>query len=90
MRRDIAIWLPEHTVYADVESCVPASAGDLLQNLLVFDVYQDEKVKKGYKSLAIGLLLQNVSSNLTDDVTEPVIQQVIRALESQLGAELRG
>jgi phenylalanyl-tRNA synthetase beta chain len=90
VRRDIAIWVPEQTTYAEVEACVLDSAGDLLQNLVVFDVYQDEKSKKAYKSLAIGLLLQNVSSTLTDEVADPVIQQVISNLESKLGAELRG
>lgn len=90
IRRDIAIWLPEQTTYAEVRDCILASAGELLQNLVIFDVYQDHKLKKGYKSLAIGLILQNVSSTLTDDVTDPVIQQVIGNLESGLSAELRG
>lgn len=90
IRRDIAIWLPEQTTYAEVRSCILESAGELLQNLVVFDVYHDHSQKKGYKSLAIGLILQNVSSTLTDDVADPVIQQVISNLESRLSAELRG
>jgi phenylalanyl-tRNA synthetase beta chain len=90
VRRDIAIWLPEQTTYAEVQACVLDSAGELLQNLVVFDVYHDSKLKKGYKSLAIGLILQNVSSTLTDDVADPVIQQVISNLKSRLSAELRG
>lgn len=90
IRRDIAIWLPEQTSYAEVRDCILDSAGDLLQNLIVFDVYHDLKSKKGYKSLAIGLILQNVSSTLTDNVTDPVMQQVISNLNSRLSAELRG
>jgi phenylalanyl-tRNA synthetase beta chain len=90
VRRDIAIWLPEHTTWGEVRSCVLESAGELLQNLVVFDVYHDQRHKKGYKSLAIGLILQNVSSTLTDDVADPVIQQIISNLESRLSAELRG
>ncbi len=90
IRRDIAIWLPEQTTYAEVRSCILASAGELLQNLVVFDVYHDTKLKKGYKSLAIGLILQKVSSTLTDDVADSLIQQVISNLESRLSAELRG
>jgi len=90
IRRDIAIWLPGQTTYAEVRSCILESAGELLQNLVVFDVYEDKKLKKDYKSLAIGLILQNVSSTLTDDVADPVVQQVISNLESRLSAELRG
>jgi len=90
IRRDIAVWVPDQTSYEEVRSCILESAGELLQNLVIFDVYQDQAQKKGYKSLAIGLILQNVSSTLTDDVTDPVIQQVIDKLVSGLGAELRG
>ncbi len=90
IRRDIAIWLPEQTTYAEVQACILDSAGELLQNLVVFDVYHDQKSKKGYKSLAIGLILQNVSSTLTDEIADPVIQQVISNLCSRLSAELRG
>ncbi|HET6565978.1 MAG TPA: phenylalanine--tRNA ligase subunit beta, partial [Xanthomonadales bacterium] len=90
IRRDIAIWLPEQTTWSEVQDCILETAGELLQNLVVFDVYHDSKLKKGYKSLAIGLILQNVSSTLTDDVADPVIQQVISNLVSKLSAELRG
>lgn len=90
IRRDVAIWLPEQTTYTEVQSCILESAGDLLQNLVVFDVYHDQKLKKGFKSLAIGLILQNVSSTLTDDIADSLIQQVISNLESRLSAELRG
>ncbi len=66
------------------------AAGELLQNLVVFDVYQDIELKKGYKSVAIGLILQHVSSTLTDQAVDPVIQQVIADLDRRLGARLRG
>jgi len=90
IRRDVAIWLPEQTTYTEVQSCILESAGELLQNLVVFDVYHDQKLKKGFKSLAIGLILQNVSSTLTDDIADSLIQQVISNLKSRLSAELRG
>jgi phenylalanyl-tRNA synthetase beta chain len=90
IRRDLAIWIPESVTYREVNRLVAAEAGDLLQKLVVFDVYRDKKLKKGYKSLAIGLILQNVSSTLTDEHVDPVIQKVITVLEQQLAAELRG
>jgi phenylalanyl-tRNA synthetase beta chain len=90
IRRDLAILLPDDVTYAQVEDCITASAGDLLQKLLVFDVYQGRNLKKGYKSLAIGLILQNVSSTLTDEVVDPMIQTIVSNLEKRLGAQLRG
>jgi phenylalanyl-tRNA synthetase beta chain len=90
IRRDLAIWIPESVTFREVNQLVAAEAGDLLQNLVVFDVYRDEKLKKGYKSLAIGLILQHVSSTLTDEHVDPVIQKIVTSLEQQLAAELRG
>lgn len=90
IRRDLALWIPEGVPFSAVRACVLDGAGDLLQNLVVFDLYHDKKLKKGYKSLAIGLILQNVSSTLTDEQADPVIQQVVSGLEQELKAQLRG
>ena len=90
IRRDIAVWVPDEVTFAEIEKVVRGEIADLLQDLVVFDVYRDEKLKKGYKSLAIGLILQNVSSTLVDELVDPVIHQAIAALEHRLGAQLRG
>jgi phenylalanyl-tRNA synthetase beta chain len=90
IRRDLALWIPEDVPFSAVRACVLDGAGELLQNLIVFDLYHDQKLKKGYKSLAIGLILQNVSSTLTDEQADPVIQQVVSGLEQELKAQLRG
>jgi phenylalanyl-tRNA synthetase beta chain len=65
-------------------------SGDLLTNLVLFDLYSGQNVEKGYKSLAIGLILQNVSCTLTDEVVDSLVQRVIRGLEERLDAQLRG
>ena len=90
IRRDIAVWVPHEVTFAEIETVVKDVAANFLQNLVVFDVYQDEKLKKGYKSIAIGLILQNVSSTLVDELVDPVIHQAVAALEHRLGAHLRG
>ncbi len=90
IRRDLSFWVPEGVTYAQTKAVVTDVAGDLLQKLVVFDVYQDNKLKKGYKSVAIGLILQHVSSTLTDEIVDPVMQQTIAELEQRLGAYLRG
>jgi len=90
IRRDLAVWVPGEVTFAEIRQVVMDVSGDLLQNLIVFDVYHDQKLKKTYKSVAIGLILQNVSSTLTDEIVEPMIQQVIAELAQRLGATLRG
>ena len=90
IRRDLAILLPNEVTYHQVRECIIASAGSFLEKVVVFDVYQGENLKKGYKSLAIGLIFKNVSSTLKDEEVDPVIETVVSDLENLLDAQLRG
>ncbi len=90
VRRDLAFLVPDGVIYQQVRDCVAEIAGELLANLLIFDVYTGQNVEKGYKSLAIGLILQDVSCTLTDEVVDSLMLKVIRALESGLNAQHRG
>jgi len=90
IRRDIALLLQNDVTYHDVKNCITSSAGSLLEKVLVFDEYQGDNLKKGYKSLAIGLIFKNVSSTLKDEDVDPLIETVVSDLEQRLGAQLRG
>jgi len=90
VRRDLALLVPEKINFAEIRSNVIDLAGDLLTNLVLFDLYSGQNVEKGYKSLAIGLILQNVSCTLTDEVVDSLVQNVVQGLEKRLDAQLRG
>ena len=90
VRRDIAVLLPNDVTFMNVEKCIRSAAGHYLENVIVFDVYAGENLKDGYKSLAIGLIFNNVSSTLRDEDVDPVIETVVSELERRLGAQLRG
>jgi phenylalanyl-tRNA synthetase beta chain len=82
--------VPEQTNYLEIEACIREIAGDLLTNLLLFDVYSGQNVEKTYKSLAMGLILQDVSSTLLDEDVNLLVSRVVTALETHLNAKLRG
>jgi phenylalanyl-tRNA synthetase beta chain len=90
VRRDLALLVPEKISFAEIRSNVIDLSGDLLTNLVLFDLYSGQNVEKGYKSLAIGLILQNVSCTLTDEVVDSLVQNVVQGLEERLDAQLRG
>lgn len=90
IRRDLAFVVPASVNYLEIESCIRETAGDLLVNLLLFDLYSGQNVEKAYKSLAIGLILQDVSSTLLDKDVNSLVLRVVTALEKQLHAKLRG
>jgi phenylalanyl-tRNA synthetase beta chain len=90
VRRDLAMLLPEDVSYTQVHDCVTEVAGALLESMVVFDLYQGSNLKENYKSLAIGLIFNNVYSTLMDEDVDPVIETVVSELDSRLGAKLRG
>jgi len=90
IRRDLALLVPEKVSFSEIRRNVIDLSGDLLINLVLFDLYSGLNVEKGYKSLAIGLILQNVSCTLTDEVVDSLIQNVVQGLETRLDAQLRG
>ena len=90
VRRDLAFLVPEAVSYGAIDDAVRELAGTLLTDLIIFDQFSGQSVEKGYKSLAIGLILQDVSSTLTDEAVDSVIDRVVKGLESRLEAQLRG
>ena len=90
VRRDLALLLSNDVSYAQVRGCITAVAGPYLEKVTVFDVYEGDNLKEGYKSLAIGLIFNNVSSTLKDEDVDPVIETIVSELENHLGAQLRG
>ncbi len=87
--RDIAISLDEDIAAERVLSCVRKAAPESLMNLELFDVYRGEGVDSGKKSLALGLIFQDVSRTLDDTEVDGGLEAIVCALEEQLGALLR-
>lgn len=90
VRRDIAVVLPEEVAYADVEACLRDSVGESLAQVFLFDRYVGANLPGGMKSIAIGLILQDVSRTLTDQDSDRCVGQAVAALERGFGATLRG
>jgi len=90
IRRDLALLVPENVSFAELRRNVVDLSGELLTNLILFDLYSGQNVEKGYKSLAIGLILQNVSCTLTDEVVDALVRKVVQGLADRLKAKLRG
>ena len=89
VRRDLAVVVDQSIPAREVLACVAKAAGELLANLELFDEYRGEGIDFGRKSLALALTLQDSSRTLNDEAAEAVIQRVVAALGSELGAHLR-
>ena len=89
VRRDLAILVNNETTFLELERLVRESAGPLLQELNVFDVYQGPGVYKDKKSMALGINLQDTSRTLTDVEVDAVVTRVMDHLAQRLDARLR-
>ena len=90
VRRDLAFVVRESVTWAALEATARTAAGPSLRGLVLFDRYVGKGVEMGFKSLAMGLILQEESRTLTDRDVDGVVAQVVAALHSEHGAEIRG
>jgi phenylalanyl-tRNA synthetase beta chain len=89
IRRDLAIVTDLEVTAAQLQAEVKRSAGALLKEMVIFDVYQGKGIETGRKSVAFGLILQDSSRTLTDDDVEVVVSRVTESLNKKFGAALR-
>ena len=89
VRRDLAFVVAEAVAWATLAGSVKAAAGPFLRDLLVFDRYAGKGVETGFKSVAMGLILQDESRTLTDRDVDAVVASVTAALERDHGAVIR-
>ena len=87
--RDLSVLCDEAVTVADVENVIEASAGKLLRNVKLFDIYRGTGVPEGKKSMAFSLELRADDRTLTDADSEGVMSKVLSALAEKLGAVLR-
>jgi phenylalanyl-tRNA synthetase beta chain len=89
IRRDLAVVVDARTEAATLVAAVRAAAGELLQHVVVFDVYRGTGVDSRRKSIGLGLILQGTSRTLTDADADQTVQSVTLRLERELGATIR-
>ena len=89
IQRDLAIVVDADVPSSSVINIVRKSAGSWLSDLQLFDDYRGEGIDSGRKSLGLGLILQDSSRTLKEEEVEGVLDNVLQALQQELGGELR-
>jgi phenylalanyl-tRNA synthetase beta chain len=89
VRRDIAVVVDKAVAFGALEKAAADAAGDVLEKLWLFDIYEGKGIPEGKHSLAIALQLRKMGANFTDEEANQVRGQVVAALEA-LGAIWRG
>ncbi len=87
--RDIALLIDRDTCVGDVEDVIRANGGEILESVLLFDVYTGVQVPPGKKSAAFSLVYRAEDHTLTDEEVQIVHSRILQALSAQCGASLR-
>lgn len=90
VRRDLALIVDEKISAGSLSSTVRETAGSNLVDLKVFDVYQGKGIENNRKSVALGLTFRDSSRTLTEDEINVSVESVVKALQAQYSASLRG
>ena len=87
--RDLSVVCDETLTVGKAEETITAAAGKLLRNVKLFDIYRGANIGEGKKSLAFSLELRADDRTLTDEESEKVISNILKALAEKLDAVLR-
>jgi phenylalanyl-tRNA synthetase beta chain len=87
---DLAFVVGEDVAAGAVAVTLRGAAGDLLEDLRLFDVFRSDDLGAGRKSLAFAMRFRAPDRTLTDDEVGEVRRRCIDAVAREHGGELRG
>jgi len=87
---DLAVVAHEHLLASKLVDCIFDHGGNLVKTVEVFDVYQGVGVEEGKKSVAIHVTASDHEKTLNDEDIQPLRKKLLKKLEEEHGAVLRG
>ena len=88
--QDVSLVVGEEVAAQGVIDAVRAGAGDLLEDIALFDVYTGPQIGDGRKSLTLALRFRAADRTLTEDEASAARDAGVAAAADRLGAVLRG
>lgn len=86
---DLALQIRDEQTAAEVESVIRRAAGELLESVVLFDLYAGKGVDPGHRSLAWRLTLRHPDRTLSSKEIDGRRAQILRTLEAELGVRQR-
>lgn len=87
--RDIAVLVDDRVTIGQMEPVIREKAGEILEEVKLFDVYKGKQVPEGKKSVAFSFAFRSAGKTLTDNEANSVMSNIVKALEDKFGAQLR-
>ena len=88
-KRDLSLVLDQRVTFEEIEKLLDRHNEPLIQDMLVFDVYQGAALPPDKKAYALSFVLQDPNKTLDDRRIHQVMERLKNLFEGQLGASVR-
>lgn len=89
VKRDLAFVLDESVAIGDVISKMEEVGGEYCTEVSLFDLYRGDQIDSNKKSAAFALTFLSMDRTLTDTEIDPLMTNIIKAVNKHFQAELR-
>jgi len=89
VRRDLAFVVDSAAPAGEVKDQIAGAVGDLVDSVILFDVFTGPPIPEGRKSLAFSVDFRAPDRTLTDREADEAVRRIAEALADRFGAELR-
>ncbi|MDE7332379.1 MAG: phenylalanine--tRNA ligase subunit beta [Lachnospiraceae bacterium] len=86
--RDISMVVPGNILAGQIEAMIEQRGGKILESYQLFDIYEGEQIKDGFKSVAYSIVFRAKDRTLEENDITGAMKKILNGLES-LGIELR-
>ena len=86
--RDISILIDKKVECGTTIEAISA-CDELITKVTLFDIFESEKLGADKKSMAFNIKLASSVSDVTDEMTDAVMEKVVKALGEKFGAQMR-
>lgn len=86
--RDISMVVPKEIMVGQIEVMIAQRGGKILEDYQLFDIYEGDQIKAGYKSVAYSITFRARDRTLEEADITAAMKKILNGLE-QMGIELR-
>lgn len=86
--RDISMVVPKEILAGQIEAMIEQRGGKILESYHLFDIYEGEQIKEGFKSVAYSITFRAKDRTLEESDVTGAMKKILNGLEG-LGIELR-
>ena len=86
--RDISMVVPKEIMAGQIEAIIAQRGGKILESYQLFDIYEGDQIKEGYKSVAYSITYRAKDRTLEEADVTAAMKKILNGLEG-MGIELR-